>query len=186
MRAFLAAGVLAAVACSAASAPVVTSSPHEDARDGSVAFHDASVGDRVARGELAWTVAHLADDPHTANPRETDAVLRLVRLGPEGVLAAAEVLRVGDARRRPFAERVVERVALRRCSLDASRAAAVIASIERGSPVSPVADAGVRWTLPEGPWPAARIEGLRAWALAGAPCDTPATDAGLADATSTD
>lgn len=153
-------------------------------RDGGAAdvemFRDVSVEARVASAETAWLTAHLADGPDRANPRESDAVRRLSQLGPEGVLAVAEVFRVRDTRRMPFARRVVERVALRRCLRDRDRAAWVIAHIEREEGPAAVGDAGIIWETSDDAWTGPRVERLRAWAQRGVPCDAPVTgDGGL-------
>ncbi len=136
-------------------------------------FHDVPVEARVASAETAWLTAHLADGPDRANPRDSDAVRRLSQMGPEGVLAVAEVFRVRDTRRMPFARRVIERVAIRRCLRDHDRAAWVIASLERAERPATLGDAGIVWQISDDAWRGEAVERLRAWARQGAPCDAP-------------
>lgn len=148
-------------------------------------FHDVAIEARVASAETAWLTAHLADSPDRANPRDSDAVRRLAQLGPDGVLAVAEVLRVRDTRRMPFARRVIERVAVRRCLRDHDRAAWVIASLERAERPATLGDAGIVWQVSDDAWSTDAVERVRAWARRGAPCDAPtAGDGGATDATS--
>jgi len=180
VRRAVAALALAALACSAASrvaeppqVPTATSDAGDDA--GSL---DASVAARVADAETAWLVAHLADTPDVAHLGESDAVRRLAQRGAPGALAVAEVFRVGDERRLPFARRVVERVAARRCLHDRARTARVVAWLcHGGAPPALDADAGVQWSGGDGRWSNAAVDRLRAWASDGASCDLSPDDA---------
>jgi hypothetical protein len=145
--------------------------------EASPGFHDASVETMVNEGETAWLVAHLGDDPDRANPRDSDAVRRLAQRGPEGVMAVAEVFRVGDTRRMPFAKRVIERVLARRCRGEPWRVGWMISRIERGSTgASYDADAGVVWGE-DARWGSEAVERLRGWARNGAVCE--GSDAGV-------
>lgn len=177
---------LAALACSAASrvavAPVaVTESHGADGGAAAAVFRDASVEARVADAETAWLLAHLADEPDPTHVGESDAVRRLAARGAPGALAVAEVFRVGDERRLPYARRVVERVAGRRCLHDRARTARVVAWLcVGGAPPALDPDAGVAWTGGDGRWPNDSVDRLRAWATAGAPCDPDVPDAGAA------
>jgi hypothetical protein len=91
------------------------------------------------------------------------------------------VFRVGDERRLPYARRVVERVAGRRCLHDRARTARVVAWLcVGGVPPALDPDAGVAWTGGDGRWPNDSVDRLRAWATAGAPCDPDVPDAGAA------
>lgn len=174
MRALLAAGALVAACAGATNLGARDTAARVDDGDAGDGFHDASVEARVASAETAWLVAHLADEPERANPRDSDAVRRLVALGGRGVVAVAEVFRVGDARRMPFARRVVERVATRRCLRDVERAAWVIARVERAEGPGALGDAGIVWQARDDRWPTEAVERLRAWGRDGAPCDAPA------------
>ena len=140
--------------------------------DASVAGDGASVGARLRRSspEVAWLVAHMADEPDPARHGDSDAVRRLAAYGPEGVRAAVEVFRVGDARRVPFARRVLERAALRSCRSDQGRAGARVRWMVTGSLEAPIADAGIAWSDLLVRWPEARIQRVQAWADAGLPC----------------
>ena len=175
MRALLVAGALVAACASAANLGSRDTVAHPVEGDGGAAegYADASVEARVAGAETAWLVAHLADEPERANPRDSDAVRRLVALGGPGVAAVAEVFRVGDARRAPFARRVVERVATRRCLRDAERAAWVIARVERAAAPVSLGDAGIVWQGRDDRWPPEAVERLRQWGRDGVPCDAP-------------
>lgn len=183
MRRPLALVALAALACSAASR-VVESPPTvpagADAGEG-VVFRDASVEARVADAETAWLVAHLAEGADPTHRGESDSVRRLAARGPAGVLAVAEVFRVGDGERLPYARRVVERVAGRRCLHDRARTARVVSWLcSGGAPPALDPDAGVAWSGGDGRWPNASVDRLRGWAQAGAPCDLTTADAGAA------
>lgn len=179
-------------ACSSASRlGVYDSLPSPDhASDGAVgdassdvaSFDDVPLDARLARAETAWLASHLADPADRANPRENDAVRRLSQLGGEGVVTVAEVFRVRDARRLPFARRVVERVALRRCLYDHERAAWVISRIERGANPAALGDAGIAWQMSDDAWTGEAVERLRAWGRDGAPCDAPSRSDGGASA----
>lgn len=182
MRALLAAAVLVAACAGATNLASRDTAVRPDEGDGGDGFHDASVEARVASAETAWLVAHVADEPERANPRDSDAVRRLVALGAPGVVAVAEVFRVGDARRLPFARRVVERVATRRCLRDAARAAWVIARVEHGTAPEALGDAGIVWQGRDDRWSQEAVERLRAWGRDGAPCDAPVAPAGDAGA----
>lgn len=139
----------------------------------------AEVG-RPARSspEVAWLVAHLADDPNPARLGDSDAVRRLVAHGSEGVSAAVEVFRVGDTRRVPFARRVIEGVALRSCRGDHGRAAARVRWIITGTLDPSPPDAGIAWSDLLLRWPAERISRVQGWAAGGVPCGADAADAG--------
>jgi hypothetical protein len=180
-----------ALGCASRSGLTVRSIPSSEAPVSETADGGAPAGIAlradagVASAEVAWLVAHLAEEPDRANPRESDAVRRLARAGPAGVHAVAEVLRAGDALRAPFARRVLERVALERCRRDLSRAAARLARLQR--PDAGVAsDAGfVWWSADDARWASEAVERIHAWASAGLPCeDVPPTvaRAALADA----
>ncbi len=176
---------LAVFACSAASRvaepPVAATESHGADGGETAVFRDASVEARVADAETAWLLAHLADEPDPTHVGESDAVRRLASRGAPGALAVAEVFRVGDERRLPYARRVVERVAGRRCLHDRARTARVVAWLCAGGvPPALDADAGVAWTGGEGRWPNDSVDRLRAWAMAGAPCDPDVPDAGAA------
>lgn len=150
-------------------------------------FVDAPLDARLARAETAWLASHLGDPADRANPRENDAVRRLSQLGGEGVIAVAEVFRVRDTRRLPFARRVIERVALRRCLYDHDRSAWVIARLERGAAPVALGDAGIAWQIADDAWTGEAVERLRAWGRDGAPCDAPSRgDAGASDASRSD
>lgn len=134
---------------------------------------DASVEQqRVEASELAWLVAHLADDPSPTHLGESDNVVRLAARGAAGARAAAEVFRVGDARRAPFARRVIERVALRRCRPDRGDALELIVWIQRPEQHAD-RDAGFAWLGDDPHWPAERLARLIDWTERGAPCPWP-------------
>jgi hypothetical protein len=174
------AGVLVGLACSAVSRRAEPPSVPPTAHDAGEApvFRDASLESRVADAETAWLVAHLADAPDPTRTGESDAVRRLAARGAPGALAVAEVFRVGDPRRLPYARRVVERVLERHCQRDRGRTARVVAWLCRGDPFPTIdPDAGVVWHG-DGRWSNASVDRLRAWALAGAPCAPIAADAG--------
>jgi hypothetical protein len=168
------AAVACAVACASAArvAPTAVVDPVSTPYDAATASDAAVAVDAAPRTnpEVAWLTAHLADTPDPSHVGESDAVRRLATMGSEGILAVAEVFRVGDARRVPFARRVLERVALRRCHYDAARAALTIRRIEYADPQATVAaDAGIAWRERD-QWPEAHVETLRQWALSGAAC----------------
>ena len=180
---------LALVACSASSRIAANSraleAAHTDDIDGGAAdasAQDVSLEARVASGEIAWLVAHLADNAERAHPGDSDAARRLAQMGPEGVRAVAEVFRVGDTARIPFARRVIERVVARRCQHDRARSAWVIRRLETGTTGAVDADAGVSWARGEARWPGEAVERVRRWADEGVPCDAPGADAGSVDA----
>ncbi len=153
----------------------------DDGLDAAVAS-DAVAGEagRSPRSspEVAWLVAHLADDPNPARLGDSDAVRRLVARRSEGVDAAVEVFRVGDARRVPFARRVIEGVALRSCRGDHGRAASRVRWIVTGSLDPSPPDAGIAWSDLLLRWPAERIARVHGWAAGGVPCGADAADAG--------
>jgi hypothetical protein len=137
----------------------------------------------IASAELAWLVAHLADEPDRSHQGDSDAVRRLVRAGPPGVHAVAEVLRAGDARRAPFARRVLERVALERCRRDLPRAATRLAELQRPDAGARAPDAGfVWWGADDARWPSEAVDRVHAWAAAGLPCGPQAPAEALAPA----
>lgn len=132
---------------------------------------DAGVEDSgLAAREIAWLVAHLADDPDPASPRETEAVRRLSARGVEGLRAAAEVFRVGDARRLPFARRVFERHLRRVCGRDEERITRALRSFQGVEP-SPDGGLGARWIERSGGWSHASMQVALAWIDGGADCD---------------
>lgn len=131
---------------------------------------DAGVEDAgLALRELAWLVAHLADDPDPSNARESEAVRRLAGMGPEALRATAEVFRVGDARRIPFARRVFERAVARRCRQDPARVTRTLRAMQ-GAATEPDAGEAPRWVDREGQWTTEQMARLRAWIDAGARC----------------
>lgn len=138
----------------AASAPSVDGGPEVDAGLA-----------RRSNPEVAWLVAHLADDPIPTRPTESVAGRRLISFGAEAVVPVVEVFRVADLRRVPFARRVIASVVLRQCGGDAARAHQRIASW------SAPYDGGTGLESLGTRWPAETVERLRAWALRGAPCD---------------
>lgn len=145
---------------------------------------DASVEERrVAASELSWLVAHLADDPSPAHTGESDNVMRLSARGAEGARAAAEVFRVGDANRAPFARRVIERVAARQCRRDRGAALELVVWIQRPEQHAD-RDAGFAWLGDDPHWPAERLARLIDWADRGAPCPWPLSTDGGVDASS--
>jgi hypothetical protein len=157
--------------------PVVVRERGDTHVEVSAGFRDASVETRVNDGETAWLVAHLGDEPDRANPRDSDAVRRLAQRGADGVMAVAEVFRVGDTHRMPFAKRVIERVLARRCRGEPWRVGWMISRIERGTTESVYdTDAGVVWRE-DTRWGNEAVERLRAWARNGAVCE--GSDAGV-------
>lgn len=132
---------------------------------------------RRSSPEVAWLVAHMADEPDPARHGDSDAVRRLAGYGPEGVRAAVEVFRVGDARRVPFARRVLEHAALRSCRGDRGRAGARVNWMVSGTLGVAAADAGIAWGDLLVRWPEARIVRVQSWADAGLPCEP--DDAGV-------
>jgi len=180
----LALGVL--LGCASAR-PVPSSTGPEaeattDAEGDAGSAMDAAVEDtgRLVRSspEVAWLVAHLADDPNPARLGDSDAMRRLVARGAEGVSAAVEVFRVGDATRVPYARRVLEGVALRHCRGDHGRAAARVRWIISGALTPSGPDAGIAWSDLLVRWPAERIARVQQWAAAGAPCGDDASPDG--------
>lgn len=165
MRALLVAALALGCASRNASAPAYVPEPPGDA---SVAATDDAAG--IAAGETAWLVAHLADDPDPANPRESEAVRRLAAMGEAGLRAAVEVFRVGDARRAPFARRVFERVVERRCRHALGRTTRTLRAMQ-GAGTDPDAGEAPRWLdRSEGRWSNEAVERTRAWIDAGARC----------------
>lgn len=129
----------------------------------------ADAGPELRESELRWLAAHLADDADPSHSGESPAVRRLVSYGAAGVRVAAEVFRVGDERRAPFARTVVERVMRTHCHRDA----AGIARTRRWL-FAAAADASVA-AWPEGSrWPLDRVERLRDWADRGSRCESEA------------
>ncbi|MEZ4390721.1 MAG: hypothetical protein R3A48_06455 [Polyangiales bacterium] len=132
---------------------------------------DAGVEDSgLAAREVAWLVAHLADDPDPASPRETEAVRRLSARGAEGLRAAVEVFRVGDARRLPFARRVFERHLRRVCGRDEERITRAL-RVFQGLDASPDGGLGARWIERSGGWSHAAMRVALAWIDGGAGCE---------------
>lgn len=152
----------AALAGCASARPVSTVGPGDDAPWPT----SSDAGAELREGELRWLAAHLADDPDPSHSGESPAVRRLVGYGAAGVRVVAEVFRVGDDRRAPFARSVVERVMRSHCRRDAARIAQTRRWLFMAS-----ADASVAgW--PEGSrWPLERVERLRSWADREAPCE---------------
>lgn len=124
----------------------------------------------LAAREIAWLVAHLADDPDPASPRETDAVRRLSARGTDGLRATVEVFRVGDARRIPFARRVFERHLRRVCGRDEERITRAL-RVFQGVDASPDGGLGARWIERSGGWSHAAMQVALAWIDGGAGCD---------------
>lgn len=154
------------------SVTVLDPGPRAEVTEDPDASVDVDLAARMRERERAWLVAHLADEPDPARVGESDAVRRLAAEGGDGVTTVAEVFRVGDEERLPFARRVVERVALSRCRRDRARAGRVLAVLQRGAGSSEARSvSNLVWF--EGParWPAEAVERMRAWGRAGAPCD---------------
>lgn len=127
---------------------------------------DPDAGARIRESELRWLAAHLADDPDPSRSGESPAVRRLVSYGAPGARVVAEVFRVGDERRAPYARSVIERVMRAHCRRDAARVART-----RRWLFAAAADASVA-AWPEGSrWPLERVERLRSWAERDAPCE---------------
>ena len=161
-RALLLAGVLAA-ACAA------TLRPGPEVSNAAVTTSDAGVEEDsglVAR-ELAWLVAHLADEPDPANPRETEAVRRLASRGAPALRGVVEVFRVGDARRLPFARRTFERYLRRVCDHNEARVTRTLAEAQGRA-----WDGGATTRWPEGdaPWSQSAMERMYGWIDGGARC----------------
>jgi len=157
--------MLAALAGCAASAPTgPTLGPTAAGDEPVVADRDA--GPALRDAELRWLAAHLADDADPSHPGESPAVRRLVSYGAAGARVVAEVFRVGDERRAPYARSVIERVMRAHCRRDAAGVART-----RRWLFAAAADASVA-TWPEGSrWPLERVERLRSWAERDAPCE---------------
>lgn len=158
--------LLALAGCSSATsigARAERASPIHDAPDGGA--QDSG----LARGEIAWLVAHLADDPDPASPRETDAVRRLAQMGPEGLRAAVEVFRVGDARRIPFARRVFERFLRAPCGRDEERITRSLRALQ-GLDARPDGGLGARWSERSDAWSHEAMTRATGWIDAGARC----------------
>lgn len=132
---------------------------------------DAAVAEDagIAARELAWLVAHLADDPDVTHARENESVRRLSAMGPEALRATAEVFRVHDERRIPFARRVFERALARRCRQDQARVTRTLRALQ-GVETGPDAGDVPRWVDRAGPWSNEVMEGVYAWVGAGARC----------------
>lgn len=172
-RAWALAGVFS-VGCASAQVGV---DRYSEARGGGDASTVSEAS--VASSETAWLTAHLADDPDPAHPGESDAVRRLAQQGGVGVRAAAEVFRVGDARRAPFARRVLERVARRQCRRDTAATARQLRALVYGEGV--VLDGGAPWPADDARWPVDAVERVRAWGDRGAPCETASVDGGAGE-----
>ncbi len=151
--------------------PVADPGPRAEPSDPDASV-DIDLSVRMRERERAWLVAHLADDPDTSRAGESDAVRRLAAEGGDGVAVVAEVFRVGDEERLPFARRVVERVALARCRRDRARAGRVVAALQRGPSSSEARSvSNVVWFDGPARWPLEAVERVRAWGRAGAPCE---------------
>lgn len=132
---------------------------------GDAAVEDAGLSAR----EIAWLVAHLGDDPDVTHARENESVRRLSSMGAEALRATAEVFRVGDARRIPFARRVFERVVSRRCRQDPARITRTLRALQ-GVATAPDAGEVPRWIDRSGGWSTEAMEGARAWIDGGMRC----------------
>ncbi len=127
----------------------------------------------VRSGEIAWLVTHIADDPEPARGGESDEVRRLAAIGADGIHATAEVFRVGDPRRVPFARRVIERVATAQCHRNLTLAGITIVHLQSGPDAgAPPPDAGIIWSGGDDTrWPDEAIARLHHWADTGLPCE---------------
>jgi len=155
---------LAGCASSAADGPRTAWAPGPQDR-GDAAVDDAGITAR----EIAWLVAHLGDDADTSNTRENESVRRLSAMGDEALRATAEVFRVGDARRMPFARRVFERALARRCRRDEARVTRTLRALQ-GLDASPDAGEVERWVRRGDRWSTEGMARVRAWIDAGATC----------------
>jgi len=155
-------GVVLLTACAGAPPGGATLGSAEEP----VGTPDPDAGARIRESELRWLAAHLADDSDPSHSGESPAVRRLVSYGAPGARAVAEVFRVGDERRAPYARSVIERVMRAHCRRDAGRVART-----RRWLFAAAADASVA-AWPEGSrWPLDRVERLRSWAERDAPCE---------------
>ena len=160
-RGALALVAMAGCAGSAPVGPTLSSSADEPA-----ATPDRDAGAALRDSELRWLAAHLADDADPSHAGESPAVRRLVSYGAAGARVVAEVFRVGDERRAPYARSVIERVMRAHCRRDPAGVART-----RRWLFAAAADASVA-TWPEGSrWPLERVERLRSWAERDAPCE---------------
>lgn len=160
-RALLLAGALA-VACAA-----TMRAPAETAVAPTTGDAGADEDSGLASRELAWLVAHLADEPDPANPRETEAVRRLASRGAPALRGVVEVFRVGDARRAPFARRTFERYLRRVCAFNETRVTRTLAEAQGRA-----WDGGAttRWPEGEAPWSQSAMERMYGWIDGGARC----------------
>jgi hypothetical protein len=135
----------------------------------------ADAGARAA--ELAWLVTRIDEDADRAGPAGPHNVRALAAYGVDGVRALVPVLRAGDARRGPYAHRVLELAAMRACRSTAEPLAPrrLVAWLASGSALLGAADAGAAlpwpWARPpEQPWTAEALERLRRWTEGGLRC----------------
>ncbi|MFO0629869.1 MAG: hypothetical protein U0325_30145 [Polyangiales bacterium] len=161
-RALILAGALA-VACAA----TIRSTPDEAPPNAPTGDGGVAEDSGLAARELAWLVAHLADDPDPANPRETEAVRRLAARGAPALRGVVEVFRVGDARRAPFARRTFERYLRRVCDHNDARVTRTLAEAQGRA-----WDGGATTRWPEGdaPWSQSAMERMYGWIDGGARC----------------
>ena len=112
-------------------------------------------------------MAHLADEPDPANPRETEAVRRLASRGAPALRGVVEVFRVGDTRRAPFARRTFERYLRRVCAFNETRVTRTLAEAQGRA-----WDGGATTRWPEGdaPWSQSAMERMYGWIDGGARC----------------
>lgn len=158
------------VGCAARAPTTAVGGIDPHGAEGAPADAAVPVDAALAARETAWLVAHLADDPDPANPRESDAVRRLSALGENGLRAAVEVFRVGDERRVPFARRVFERVIERRCRHAPTRVLRTLRAMQ-GEGTSDDGGESPRWLeRSRGRWSNEAVERARAWIDAGARC----------------
>ncbi len=141
---------------------------------GPVVYSDA--GTRAA--ELAWLVTRIDEGADSAGPAGPPNVRALVGYGPDGARALVPLFRAGDARRVPFARKVIEGLARRACRAvsDPLAPRRVVAWIESGvaelAPATPNSDP-LTWPWargPQYPWLPSSLARLRAWADQGLPC----------------
>jgi hypothetical protein len=158
----LLAGALVA-ACAATLHPTGAAEPSRAPPGDAEVEEDSGIAGR----ELAWLVAHLADEPDPANPRETEAVRRLAARGAPALRGVVEVFRVGDARRAPFARRTFERYLRRVCEHNDARVTRTLAEAQGRS-----WDGGAtaRWPEGDAPWSQTAMERMYGWIDGGARC----------------